>query len=64
MKFFFIAFTILTLVSAFFWATDAPGSGLQYPTLIFGAIGLGTGGYNWFKNGSPLAESPKTAQPK
>lgn len=59
MKFFFFFFVIATALCAYFWATDAPGSGMAWPTIGFGGLMLGVGGYNWGKNGSPFSDKPR-----
>jgi hypothetical protein len=35
MKVFFFFFLAATLLCGYFWATDGPGSGMQYPTIFF-----------------------------
>ncbi|WP_046245030.1 hypothetical protein [Hymenobacter terrenus] len=60
MRFFFIAFAFLTCLCIYFWITDAQGSGMVYPTCIFATLALVTGGYNWYRYGSPVSEGPTT----
>jgi hypothetical protein len=52
MKFFAYFFLGLTLVCGYFWATDAPGSGMVYPTVGFASIAGGVMLYNKRKTGS------------
>ena len=59
MKFFFIAFAILTAISGFFWYTDGPGSGMGIPTGVFCIIAALVGLYNTIRFGGPLNEGPK-----
>ena len=56
MRFFFSFFAVATLVCVVFLVTDSAGSGMGWAVAIFAALGVGVGGYNWYKNGSPLAE--------
>ena len=56
MRFFFIFLAAITAISGYFWYADKPGSGMVYPTVLFALLALGTGAYNWIKNGSPMAE--------
>ena len=41
MKFFGISFLILTAITGYFWATDGPGSGMGFATVLFAVLGLG-----------------------
>lgn len=59
MRFFFLFFLLATALCAYFWATDAPGSGMVWPTCIFAALGTGTGAYNFVRNGSPLNDNSR-----
>jgi hypothetical protein len=52
MKVFIFFFLAATILCGYFWATDAPGSGMQYPTIAFAVLLVGTCIYNWRKNGS------------
>lgn len=57
MKFFAIFFAVLTIGCGIFWFTDAPGSGMVYPTLIFLAIEAGVLGFNKGRTGSWLSDT-------
>lgn len=57
MKFFAIFFLVATIICGIFWATDGPGSGMVYPTVIFGLIGAGVLLYNKLVNGGWLNDS-------
>jgi hypothetical protein len=54
MRFFAIFFAVLTIVCGYFWATDAPGSGMAYPTIGFAVLGGGVLLYNKLRNGGFL----------
>jgi len=56
MKIFFFFFLCATVVCGYFWATDAPGSGMGWPTIFFALLALGTGVRNWRKYGSPFRD--------
>ena len=56
MKFFFGFFAAATVLCLYFLLTDSAGSGMGWAVGIFGALAVGTGGFNWVVNGSPLAE--------
>ena len=56
MRFFFFFFLAATALCLYFFATDEAGSGAGIGAAIFGGIGAAVGGWNWYRNGSPLAE--------
>ena len=56
MRFFFCFFAAATLLTGIFTITDSAGSGAGWACIIFAALGIGVGAYNWYANGSPLAE--------
>jgi hypothetical protein len=39
MKFFALFFLAATLLCGYFWLTDGPGSGMEYVTPLFAALG-------------------------
>ncbi|WP_310394123.1 hypothetical protein [Hymenobacter sp.] len=57
MRFFFLAFAVLTLLTGAYWLFDAPGSGAAPACCFFAALAAGTGLYNWIRFGSPLREA-------
>lgn len=59
MKVFFFFFLAATIICGYFWATDAPGSGMAWPTLGFGALAIGVTIYNTVKYGSPFRDGPR-----
>jgi hypothetical protein len=61
MKVFFFFFVVATILCAYFWITDEPGSGMGLATGIFGGLMLGVGGYNWGKFGSPFRDKLPSA---
>jgi hypothetical protein len=54
MRFFAVFFAVLTVLCGYFWATDAPGSGMVYPTIGFAVLSGGVLLYNKLKNGGFL----------
>lgn len=54
MKFFLWFFVIATALCGIFWAVDGPGSGMQWPTGIFGGLLVGVLLYNRVRNGDWL----------
>lgn len=40
MKFFGTSFLILCAITGFFWATDGPGSGMAFATILFAVLGI------------------------
>ena len=56
MRFFFAFMAAGFLLSGYFLATDAPGSGMGWGLVIFGGLGAGVALYNTVKNGGPLNE--------
>jgi hypothetical protein len=59
MKIFFLFMLAATLISGYFWATDGPGSGMQYPTILFALLAVGVGVRNTVVYGSPFRDGPK-----
>jgi F0F1-type ATP synthase assembly protein I len=57
MKFFFGFFAVATVITGIFTLTDSAGSGAGWACIIFAVLGIAVGGYNWIRNGSPMAES-------
>ena len=56
MKFFFIFFSIITLLAGGFWLFGESGSGAGIAALLFATIAVGVGIYNTVRFGSPLNE--------
>lgn len=59
MRFFFIFFALATALCLYFFFTDAPGGGAGIGASVFGGLAVAVGGWSWYRNGSPLAESPR-----
>lgn len=58
MRFFTWFFSIMLALFSYFWATDAPGSGMWLPTAITAALLAGTLLYNRKVNGGWFRELP------
>lgn len=56
MRFFAIFFLMATIGCAYFWATDAPGSGMGYPTVGFAVLAGGVLLYTKRKTGRWLSD--------
>ena len=56
MRFVLIFFIAVTALCLYFFAADEAGGGAGIGAAVFGTITVAVGGWNWYRNGSPLAE--------
>ncbi|WP_162549666.1 hypothetical protein [Hymenobacter nivis] len=57
MKTFYLSFLVVVAACCYFWATDAPDSGMGFVTAFFAVIPVGVAIYNTVKNGGPMNDS-------
>ena len=57
MRVFYLSFLVIVAACCYFWATDAPDSGMGFVTVFFAAIPLAVATYNTVKNGGPMNDS-------